>query len=310
MKKIVLFSILVFPFLSVAQIKMSNTKSAPTQSKIQNKNKSISKNIFMFAPAEEEHELLLRLIFPTGTISGPGIDAKLSGYFSNFQYAYGISDQISLGASQSLLNEYKISSNTGDIKYSGIGDTSIFAKYFIPINNIDFYISSQYQMALLEKSKNNYDTNEFTRVAERNNLSLDFGANFKFDIFSFGGLLLYKYFQSGETEVVSSGLSYTESTDSGSAHELSLYSQLNLENLKLGLSLTESVENEYSGKRSPGTTTIKYSASTIRTIMLYSIIPLTDNLEGHFAAAKFEPKEKNNFTYNYYTLMAALRLAF
>ena len=310
MKKFTMVFILMIPFISAAEQYKAEPKNTTDINKAKYSKNSESKNIFMYAPSEGEHDFMFRMMIPTGTISSKGFDAKLSGYISNFEYSYGINDKFSLGAKQSLLNDYKITSNTNEIKYSGIGDTSIFAKYFLPIENMELYFSSEYKMGLLEKSKKNYDTNNYNRVAERNSLSLEFGTNFNLEIFSFGGLFLYRSYQSGETEIKSSGLSYTELTDADSGHELSIFSQLNLENFKLGLSFSEGVENEYSSKMSPGSVTTKYLASTNRQLMLYSIIPFADNFEGHFSIMKLEPKDKGDITYNYYVLMAALRVSF
>ncbi len=291
------------------QMPVSNKKHS------QSTRKSESLNILMYAPSEGQHDILFRLLMPTGSISGSisgvSFESKYSGLLSNLEYAYGLNDSWSVGLTQSLFNDYMISSNSSDSKYSGVGDTSLTTKYILPIDNLNLYMSGQYKMALLAKSKNNYDSNEYTIASDRNKLTLDVGLDFKMDMISMGGQLTYDSYQVGESEKIDSGISTTDTIGSGGGHSLAFYSQLNLDMMKIGLTLSESVTYEYSSKSSTGLSTTTYLASTYRQLMLSSIVPVADNFEGLVSVIKYFPKEDDSgLSYNYFILMAGLRATF
>lgn len=149
--------IIIILALSVSVISFAQKQKTHVLKK---KNHSESKNILMYAPNEGQHDFLFRLIVPTGSISGTNIDIKYSGFFSGIEYGYGVNDSLSFGFYQSLLGDYTILGNNSDSKYKGIGDTALISKYILPIENLIFYFSGQYRMALLAKSKNDNDSKE------------------------------------------------------------------------------------------------------------------------------------------------------
>lgn len=276
---------------------------------------SESINILMYSPSQAEHDLLFRIYIPTGGLSGKYqnavIDSKFSGFLSSLEYGYGVTDNFSLGLAQSLLNNYTLSTSGVDTVYSGLGDTTLIAKFIVAIDNLSLYFSGQERMALLAKPTTNLDTHENTVVSDRNLFNLDIGADYKFDRFNFGSMLTLKFYQSGKSEEINSGVTTSNALAAGRGHDINIFGQLNLENLKLGLNLNEAVTYEYTSVKSTGLSTTTYTASTSRQIMLYSIIPFADKFEGHLGVIKFIPKDNPyDLTYDYYFLTAALRTTF
>ena len=275
---------------------------------------SQSRTWTMYAPATGEHEVVGRLVLPTGKTTFSNGESKLSGFMLSAEYSYGFNEFVALNVRQGLYTDNKTtttsSGSSSEYKRSGVGNTSLGVKALIPVDMVAAYYAVGYDSALLAKPKENHQSNEDTAVNDRNKLYFNFGGDVNFGLVSIGGTFDYNNYLDTDYEIVSSnGTSTTWKNKSGGGHTLGVHGQLNFQPIKAGLSLQETVQYEYDS--SVNNTTQTNSATTYRTYTLYAIAPFTQNLEGHFSVSKLDLKDSPvGANMDYYMLMGGVRATF
>lgn len=264
------------------------------------------------APLYHQTELL----FGMGSILGnldstpAGQKAEYNGFALSANYAYGLSDSVSLYVNQTYTNlDIALTNPTSSYKTSGLGDTRVGVKGVINFDKSYFYCEGSYTTGLAGKAKLDTTAGSTTEsaVSTRSKMTLTGGGGIPIRDTSVGAQLAYTLFQDGDREISRLGVSTTEKNKSGTGLAWKVYGQLEMV-WKAGLSYEESKTDEYNVISSGMSSITKDSTNT--QVTAYGIIPFGNANELMIAISKFDNKEATKTKYNLYGIELMYRKIF
>ena len=266
---------------------------------------SEAKTTDMYAPKAGVSEVLGGLAIYTGKNEVNSSSTKLSGVALVAAYGYGFSDFAAFYVQQSYLSVEAENSTppfaSTTAKTKGLGGTKIGVKAVIDYAPAFFYYDVGYQMALLEKPKQEAN-GDVTAGNTRPVLSAQVGGGTSFESVGVGALLSLNLYQDGDFD--RNGVTVKNKSGSGSAWKI--YAQYQA-SFKLGFSYSEQLINSYDVTVNSVTTSNDKVFS--RNYALYSIIPVTDSSE--VMIDLINPQGSNpNVTYGVYVLAGTYRMTF
>lgn len=231
-------------------------------------------HVDMTAPKAGVSEVKAGVDFVSGkTEYNNSTEAKLSGFNINAEYAYGFHDLASVYIAQDMYSASGSgTANPNDI--NGLGSTEVGVKGLYSLGNPSLFYSAGYNAYLFSERKVETDKqNMFDMTDTRNHVALSGGVLLPYDAFTFAAQLKYQLFQDTTVKGVAADSKYK----SGSGFGWKLSAQYNLNIMKLGLAYGQDKIDGFDV--TTNTTTNKVDADTAKTIELYAIIPVANNVD-------------------------------